>query len=248
MTNTEYGNLLNLGFTADEIYYMSEETYLENKDITATLVNQNSKYYKTVVPYYGASYTVEVTLMEYLNSLNGNLNQPLDISYTYYYEIISTISARNNNKYRYKISVHWLNMPDEAYFDVIGIGFMDDVYIDSTVYFGYSYDYSDNTHIQSTVYYDRKSTATGGSVVYDIPDDNIVSLSATLYYDVSKETNDTITSLEMCGDYAHAWDPVTQYQAANHAISYYGIGFDSSVVSYFEAVPCTMGHVSGISW
>ena len=32
MTEQEYNNLLNLGFTEDEIYYMSEESFELNKD------------------------------------------------------------------------------------------------------------------------------------------------------------------------------------------------------------------------
>jgi hypothetical protein len=247
ISESEYANLLGLGFSADEIYYMSEDDYLENKDIEATIVGATTKYYKTVVPYFGARYTTEVTFAEYLNSQSINGNQPLDYSYTYYYEIVSTISARNNGKYRYKISVNWLNMPPDNYFDVIGIGFCDDVYIDSTVYFVYSYDYPDSTHIQSTYFYDKKSTAVGGSAVYELPTNN-VSLSATLYYDVSKDTNDTITELEMCGDYSHAIYSVYPQQAANHSISYYGITFDSSVVLNFEQVGCTYGHAYNISW
>ena len=46
MTNSEYNTLLNLGFTEDEIYYMNEETYLQNKDADANLVAKETKYYK----------------------------------------------------------------------------------------------------------------------------------------------------------------------------------------------------------
>ena len=48
MTNEEYNTLLNLGFSEDEIYYMNEETYLENKDLDATLFSKNKRYYKTI--------------------------------------------------------------------------------------------------------------------------------------------------------------------------------------------------------
>ena len=34
MTNQEYNNLLNQGFSENEIYYMNEEIYLENKLIS----------------------------------------------------------------------------------------------------------------------------------------------------------------------------------------------------------------------
>ena len=47
MTNQEYNTLLNLGFSEDEIYYMDETTFNENKELDATLVVQNEKYYNS---------------------------------------------------------------------------------------------------------------------------------------------------------------------------------------------------------
>ena len=243
MTTDEYFTLLNLGFSADEIYYMLEETFEENKDLDATLVASSTKYYKTVVPMYGLSYSVEVTPLEYFN--HGDA-QVLDILSTYYRTEVSTIS-QNGTKYRYKISTSWLNWPSVASFDVTGIGFIDSVYISSpNVYFNFLYSDNDGEHT-STVWYDRKKTQYGGSVVYKMPS-NVTSLSSNLYFDVKKNTNDTLTELEMCGDYAHAMTPVTQTQAANHTISSGGIVHDPSVYSYYDAVPCCYASVSGISW
>ena len=37
MTEEEYDNLINLGFSQDEIYHMSEETFAQNKDIDITI-------------------------------------------------------------------------------------------------------------------------------------------------------------------------------------------------------------------
>jgi len=247
MTDTEYTNLVNLGFSEKQIYYMDERTYLENKDFEAVLLDKNTKYYKTVVPYYGASYTVEVTPLEYFNHGNVNGNGLLDYSATYYYQIVSTISYKNATKYRYKIEIDWLNIPDDHSFDVIGIGFDDDVYINSPIYFRYIWAYSDGSTQQSTLHFDQKSTAYGGSTVYELPP-TFVGLNATMFYDVSKDTNDTLTSLQFCGDYAHAQTTVTIPQAANHAISVYGIGFDPTVYNYFDAIPCTYGNIAGISW
>lgn len=248
MTETEYFNLINLGFTENEIYYMDEDTYNENKDENdARLLTKNTKYYKTVVPYYGTSYTTEVTLAEYLNHSNGD--DLLDNSSTYYQEFVTSISYKNETKYRYKISTNWLHFPSNYSFDVIGIGLgsIDDVYINSNLFFRFDWAYSDGSSHHSTVNNGSQTSATGGSIVYELPT-NVVGLSATLYYDVSKDTEETITSLEMCGDYSHSNYQVTQYQAANHAISYYGIGFDSSVVAYFNAIPCTYAAVYDISW
>ena len=48
MTNTQYNNLINLGFNEEEIYYMDETTFNDNKDLNATLVATDSKYYKSI--------------------------------------------------------------------------------------------------------------------------------------------------------------------------------------------------------
>ena len=90
MTNSEYNTLLNLGFSEDEIYYMNEETYLENKDLDAKLVVKDNKYYKTTyTDLAGNSYTTEITADEYENQPMGNAR---GVVTTEYKEMISTIS------------------------------------------------------------------------------------------------------------------------------------------------------------
>ena len=244
MTQEEYNTLLELGFTEDEIYYMTEETYEENKDLDATLLTSNTKYYKTVVPMYGMSYTVEVTPMEYFN--HGDA-QVLDILTTYYREQISTI-AQNGTKYRYKMVTNWLNWPSVASYDVMAIGFVNSVYISSNqVFFTYTYADQNGQYTTSSVYYDKKKTEYGGSVVYLMPS-NVTALGSTIYFDVKKNTNNTLTSLTMCGDYAHALNAVTQTQAANHIISSGGITHDPSVYPYYDDTMCCYGNITGINW
>ena len=244
MTQDEYSTLLNLGFSDYEINYMTEETFEENKDLDATLVASNIKYYKTVVPMYGQSYSVEVTPLEYYNHSNTVI---LDTLYTYYRQEVSTISANGTSKYRYKLSTIWLNWPLTYSYDITAIGFVDSVYISSNnPYFNYIYMDGTGTHT-STVYYDKKKTEYGGSAVYKMPS-NIVSLSSNIFFDVMKNTTDTLTSLSFCGDYAHAIDPVTSTQAANHTINSGGIGHGGSLSNYYDDTPCCYGTISGISW
>ncbi len=242
MTNEEYFTLLNLGFTDDEIYYMDEDTFNENKNLDAELISQSSRYYKIVTPMYGQSYAVEVSQTE---ALNQPQNQMLGTVITQYINEISSISV-NGSKYRYKNTVNWTSMPPNNNFDVIAIGFINSVYINSNVYFKYStMDSSGNWH-NSTLYYDKKSTSTGGSATYKIPNE-LYGLSAMIYFDVSKNTTDTLTSLTICGDYAYSLSAVTQYQAANHAINASGIQFDSSVYNYFSIIPCAT-ETASVSW
>ena len=233
MTNDEYFTLLNLGFTSDEIYYMDEDTFDDNKDLDAELIAQSNRYYKIVTPMYGSSYVVEVSQFE---ALNQSQNQVLSQVTTQYINEISTISA-NGSKYRYKNTVSWLSIPQIRSFDVIAIGFVNSVYINSPVYFKYSYYDSTGGIHSSTLYYDKKNTSTGGSATYKIPNE-LYGLSSMIYFDVSKNTTDTLTSITMCGDYAHSLSNVTQTQAANHAVNSGGINFDYTVYNLFNEIPC----------
>ena len=242
MNMEEYMTLLNLGFTDDEIYYMDEDTFFENKDLDAELVAQSNKYYKIVTPMYGTSYVVEVTENEYLNHPENSL---LGYVTTVYINEISSISA-NGSKYRYKNTVGWLNIPTNKSYDVIAIGFTNSVYINSSVYFKYAtMDSAGNWH-NSTLYYDKKNTSTGGSAVYKIPSE-LYGLSAMIYFDVSKNTTDTLDHITMCGDYAHSFNTVTSSQAASHAVNSGGIDFDGSVYSLFNEIPCA-SETAWITW
>lgn len=245
MTVDEYNTLLNLGFTENQIYHMDEETFLNNKDLDARLISQIQKYYKTVTPVYGNSYTVEITKEEYdsasteKTSIRGTVD-------TAYKTVVSSI-AQNGNKYRYNVSVAWKIMPSTRSFDIIGIGFDDDVYINGLVNFSYTYANSAGQYTTSGLYYNKKNTSTGGSAVYKLPEGNIKALSSSLYYDVSKDTSSTITLLTICGDYAHAQSNVSQSNVADYSISIYGIGLGPSLAAYYDAIPCAM-HYAHVNW
>ena len=245
MTDDEYDTLLNLGFTDDEIMYMDERTFEENKDLDATLVATTHKYLKITYPMYGASYVTELTEQQFYEQTNGQMVAPLGEVYTQWIHEVTTIS-QNGSKYRYKNSVSWTSLPTERYYDVIGIGFVSSVAIDSSVYFNYVYMKADGTYTSSTLYYNKKSTSTGGTTTYKLPT-TMYSLSANIYFDVVKNTTDTLTQLYFCGDYAHALSSVTSSQAANHAIGSGGIGFDPSVYYYFNQIPCADTYAS-VNW
>ena len=242
MTNEQYNNLLNLGFSEDEIYYMDEETFESNKDISATLVAQNEKYYKSIYTSLdGKTHSVEITKDEYENQ--GSLNARGTVS-TEYKNMVTTISQLDN-KFRYKVSVSWKQMPSTKSYDIIGIGFEDDVYISSSVYFNYYHCDSSGDCATDTLYYNKKKLSTGGSAVYKIPS-SIRALSANLYYDVSKDTSNTITELTMYGDYAHATSTVTSSQYTDYSINRYGIVLGSGI-NYYDAIPCAISTWGG-SW
>lgn len=242
MTSAQYNNLINQGFSENEIYYMNEETFESNKDIEATLVAETEKYYKTLyTDLNGNSYTLEITQNEYENQ--GLMNQRGTVT-TEYKRMVSTIS-RLTDTFRYKVTMGWLNFPSTRSYDIIGIGFEDDVYISSSLYFSYTYCIHTGDCSTSTLYYDRKSTPYGGTVVHKLPSQSIVSLTSVLYYDVAKNNpNGTINSLKMCGDYAHATSTVNSTQYTDHGISIIGIDLGVGVGRYDE-IPCAITTWSG---
>lgn len=245
MTNNEYNTLLNLGFTENQIYHMDEETYLNNKDLDAKLVSQMQRYYKTISPVYGSSYTVEITKEEY-DSVDENKVTLRGTVNTTYKTIVSSI-AQNGNKYRYNVSTMWKIMPSTRSFDIIGIGFADYVTISGFVNFSFTYANSAGQYTTSTQYYNKKSTSSGGSAVYQLPQGTIKALSSSLYYDVVKDTNNTITLLTICGDYAHAQSNVPQSNVADYGISIYGISLGPTLAAYYDATPCAM-HYASVNW
>ena len=245
MTQDEYSTLLNLGFTENQIYFMDQETYLNNKDLDATLISQTQRYYKTISPLYGNSYTVEVSEEEYDNS--ESQNQIKGTVNTYYKTVVSSIS-QNGSKYRYNVSTLWKNMPSTRSFDIIGIGYSNsNIYINSSVYFSFTYADHYGNYTTSTQYYNKKSTSTGGAAVYKLPSSSIASLSANLYYDVSKNTSSTITTLSICGDYAHAQSTVSQSNVSDYGIGISGISLGPTLAAHYDAIPCAMEYAS-VNW
>ena len=68
-----------------------------------------------------------------------------------------------------------------------------------------------------------------------------------MYYNVVKDSGSSVSSLYMCGDYAHSTTTVTGNQAGSHSISIAGITFDASVIDKFDATPCAYSSAS-VSW
>ena len=246
MTPSEYITLQNLGFTESQIYYMDKDTYNSNKDLDAKLVSQTTRYYKNVEPAYGTGYDIEITEEEYKKLTKEPTFSNKGIVNTTYKTIVSSI-AQNGNKYRYNVSVAWKSMPSNRSYDIIGVGFSNQVYISSSVYFSFTYANAAGVYTTSTQYYNKKTLSTGGSAVYKLPSGTITALSASLYYDVSKNTSSTITNLAICGDYAHATSNVSANNVSDYSISIYGINLGTSLVGSYDATPCAMEYAS-VNW
>lgn len=236
ITEEEYDNLINLGFTPDEIYHMNEENFEQNKDIESTLEVQNTKYYKTVyTDLSGNSYSTEISKEEYDNQ--SKTVTPRATVTTSYKTMTSSLTRNSDNTFRYKVSVSWTNIPSTRSYDIIGIGFNDEVYISSLVNFVYYYCNTSNECTTSSAFYDKKKLSTGGSAVYKVPSGSLAALTASLYYDVSKNTTATLTGLSMYGDYAHATTNVTPTLYTEHTVNNSGLQLYSSIISKYDAIP-----------
>lgn len=244
MTEEEYNNLLNLGFTEDEIYYMGEETFEQNKNIQSSLEVVSEKYYKTVyTDLNGGTYSTELTEDEYNNQSSMNTRGTVETTYK---SMVTTMSRNSDNTFRYKVTLLWKQFPAVRSYDIIGAGFSDDVYISSGVYFGFYYCDASGNCPESSLYYNKKKLSTGGSVVYKLPSGDIRSLGSTLYYDVSKNnSSDTITELEMCGDYSHATASVSSSNISEYTIHSSGIQLYPVISGYYDEIPCALVGWSG---
>lgn len=230
MTETEYNNLLNLGFTENEIQHMSTAEFLANKDLVGEIVAQ-----ETIYDTIGDS-----------DSINPFGLQPGYI-WTAAREITTTIVSVNG-RYRYKVSMVWLQIPTARSHEIIGIGIDTNVSIyGGLMYFQQNLCYSANNCYTSGVYTERV-TSTGASATYQLPTASVVSLDAYMYFDVVKNTTSTITQLNAYGDFAHAMQTVSLDTAYNnHSINRGGIYLNSTISSYYSSLDTAQAIWTG-SW
>ena len=142
ISQSQYNNLLELGFVDDEIYNMSIEEFDYNKDIRGDVVTSDERYFKTIILYENEEalkneddnmirdvFTYEVDDEEYNNSekLSGNISffangvdtAPATVNYKKLTTTISYISS--SNRYRFKNSLEWKKMPKVRSYDLSGI-------------------------------------------------------------------------------------------------------------------------------
>lgn len=132
VSQKEYNNLLNLGFSKEEIDQMSKEVFDENKNIEATLIATDTKYYKSTFKKnskkrneeYTFISTEEITKLEYENEINNDkLRSSDEIVNTEYKKMTLSLSFISSSKqYRVKNVLTWKKMPSTRSYDIIAIG------------------------------------------------------------------------------------------------------------------------------
>ena len=248
MTETEYNNLLGLGFTENYIAKMSQDEFITNKDLEGTLLGESKNYYKiTTAMRNGIKTTTKEEITkeeaEKMQSQNNPTKGPSGNYYdgvvaTYVISVTSKIAGISNTYMRYMNITEWLTMPSDKYYDIIGIGIEPTkVKIGSAIVFREDWRKTDNTTGYNTTCYPKKES-TGGSAIFELPTGSLQSLEATLYFNVRKQSGvGTITSLFATSDYAHAISNVNPNNLLNHySVDYVnGIVIDSTYSAYYTS-------------
>lgn len=237
MTTTEYNNLLNLGFSEEDIYLMDEDTYINNKDLIGHVVSTNTTRYKTVRR--GLETVTYVATEEEFQSRNEVM--PLGVVENYWRSVVTRITQIDSH-YRYTVSTIWNTMPNERDYDVIAIGITSDVKRSTYPIFTRHYcDYDDCYNSNVAAY---KTGRYGAGASYKVPSGTLTGLAATIYFDVEKDVTGTLTYQEFCGEYAHGTN-TTLTESKDYTIATGGIGFGASAVDKYVIMGCSYGTWTG---
>lgn len=237
MTTTEYNNLLNLGFSEEDIYLMDEDTYINNKDLIGHVVSTNITRYKTVNR--GLESVTYVATEEEFQSRNEV--RPLGVVENYWRSVVTRITQIDSS-YRYTVSTIWNTMPDERNYDVIAIGIPSDVVRSTYPTFIRHYcDYDDcyNSSVAAV-----KTNRYGAGASFKIPSGTLTGLGATIYFDVTKYASGTLTYQEFCGEYAHGYG-TTLTESQNYGIATGGIAFKGTSIDKYTIMGCSYGTWTG---
>lgn len=237
MTTTEYNNLLNLGFSEEDIYLMDEDTYINNKDLIGHVVSTNVTRYKTVRR--GLESVTYVATEEEFQSRNEVM--PLGVVQNYWRSVVTKITQIDSN-YRYTVSTVWNTMPTERNYDVIAIGITSDVI--RTTYPTFVRHYCDYDDCYNSNLGAIKTSRYGAGASFKIPSGTLTGMAASLYFDVQKDVSWTLTYQEFCGEYAHG-DGTSLTESKDYTIATGGIGFGASAVDKYVIMGCSYGTWTG---
>ena len=250
ISETEYNNLLSMGFNDFEIRNMDLEIYNNNKNLTGSVKGVATRYiedttYRNGILVFNTSRDISEEEYNSVKQVNGNRYVGDGYTETTYKRLDTTI-IEYTNKLRYKTSLTWKIMPSTRSYDIIGIGLDDDyVYVSGNRTFSQTYCTS-ITSCQTSTTADIKNQTTGAGASFQLPSGSYVIMTSYFYYDVGKKSGVYPTSLYAYGDYAHATQTVTQSQA----YGYYGIGYGglylySDIAGKYDSMNDARAHWTG---
>lgn len=225
----------------------------ENESEDFEIVSQIERYYKTVTngsPIHlnvsaKTTKSYEVTKEEYESAEQLIQTRGAASTETTYKKLTTTILS-NGSVYRYKAVLNWKQIPTVRSYDTIGIGYYTSVRYNSNLNFNQTYCLTNGTCKTLTTYYPQYFS-TGTSATFKVPEGSLSSLSQTIFFDVNKNTNATITSQAAYGDYSHATKNVTVAQAKNFTMGTSGILFNDGIGNYYDDIMPAVATWSG-SW
>ena len=252
ISDNDYINLLNLGFTEFEIENMNLDEFNSNHNLIGNIVSSETKYYKNVTRYDNNNNLIsnndyEITLTDYISGEQTNINLPYGNGYVETnYKKMTTQIISVVNKYRYKVTVQWKSIPSVRSYDIIGIGINSNVVIDSGITFQQDYCYSNGTCYSSNVSM-VKTLSSGGGALFCLPSSsNVSSMSSYLYFNVNKKnTGSIITSQHAYGDYAHAVKTTYTSYYDHFSVTQAGIVLDSTSVNSYDTMSSAIASWSG---
>ncbi len=207
-----------------------------------TIESISEKYYKTieVKPTNGTdnlriSKTYEISKEEYDLGLEEPQRNNAVVETTYKKMTVSIASSQS--LYKYKVKLHWKNIPSTRSYDIIGLAYLTSVEPKLSPIFEQEYCYSSGSCHTSTSHYPKEETSSV-SAVFALPTGSLSSLDQTLFVVVGKKNpNSTIVYQKAVGDYAHATQAVGLGNALNHySMNTSGLSLDSIISSYYDEI------------
>ena len=189
-----------------------------------------------------ASYSVEISEEEYNNAPTDPVRDGSASIETTYKKLTTTITP-NGTRYQYKTVLFWKIIPSVRSHDIIGIGMANNVQLFGTPSFQQYYCYSGGNCYTSTAHV-VKTGSYGAGATYKLAEGTLTTLKATFYYNVSKNTSSTITSLSAAGDYAHATTTVSSDTAQNYSVGGGGLSLNSSISGYYDSIQSAVATMS----
>ena len=221
------------------------------------VISSSEKYYKTVIFQSSSyntnihsnyqSYTIEINKKEYDKvdtSIISNWSSN-GVVETTYKKMTTTIST-NGTYFRYKTILNWKNIPKVKSYDTIAIGHYASVTQKGNLYFTQEYCLS-ATNCKTSNTFTQQKFSKGASATFKLPNDSLISLKQTLYFDVKKNVDATIIKQIACGDYSHATKSISPTDALNFSVNDSGIILNTSISNYYDEINSACATWNG-SW
>lgn len=239
VTEDRFLELMDAGYTINDIHNMDLETYTnastDNEDIAIA-----TKYYKTTTTTrYGntTTETEEVTEQEFNDNQGGTINMRASGTVeTTYKKLMSSITSNTEYSYRmnYRTYMYWKTLPSVRSYDIIGMGF-DSTVVNMATYpdFYQLYTQGGSTYTSTQAYVDTFNNGVGA--VFELPT-NVRTLCQDISFEVSR-ANGTVTRQETSGDYAHAIQTVNGPTVrSNYSSTTLGLSLYSAINSKYDAM------------